>query len=120
MAACQERLPEFQSMAEEMGVPLAEEKSKGPAIRLMFLGIKLDTVQGSSSLSQDKLTALKALIEDMIGRKKCTLKQIQVILGHLNFTCRVVPPGRAFCARLAWATAGVTTQHHFVQVSRGI
>lgn len=53
-------------------------------------------------------------------KTKCTLRQIQSILGHLNFACRVAAPGQAFCVRLAWATTGVTAQYHYIRISQGI
>lgn len=117
---CAERLRVFQETAAELGVPLAEEKTEGPATRLTFLGIQLDTVQGMSSLPRDKLATLKRMVGETLAKEKCTLKQFQTLLGHLNFACRVVSPGRAFCARLARATAGVTAQHHYIRISKGI
>lgn len=39
--------------------------------------------------------------------KKVTLRQLQSLLGKLNFACRAVVPGRAFCRWLIDATVGV-------------
>ena len=55
-------LDTFQSMAEELGLPLAEEKMEGPATSLTFLGIELDMVQQISKLPAKKLADLKIRI----------------------------------------------------------
>lgn len=44
------------------------------------------------------------------------LKQIQVVIGHLNFACRVIAPGRVFSHRIAVATKGVTCAYHKIRV----
>ncbi|KAL8186416.1 UNVERIFIED_CONTAM: hypothetical protein K2H54_070050 [Gekko kuhli] len=49
-------------------------------------------------LLEDKLQAFITL-----AQAKCTLKELQLLLGHLNFTCQMVTLGRAFCACMAWA-----------------
>lgn len=114
MPVCAECLQAFQALVVELGVPLAEEKTKGLATWLAFLGIQLFTVRGTASLPVEKLWALKELLGDT-PKKKCILREIQSVLGHLNFACQVVLPGWAFCARLAWAMAGVKAQHHRIQ-----
>lgn len=92
MPVCVEHLWIFQALAMEVGVPLVEKKTEVPATRLTFLGIQLDTVQWSSSLLVDKLVSLKDFLGDTLEKKKCTLRQIQAILGHLSFACRVIFP----------------------------
>lgn len=118
--ACGEHLTAFQTLADELGVPLAQDKTEGPTTRLCYLGIQLDSVAGTSSLPDDKLLALQALITMMRARAKCTLKELQSLVGHLNFACRVVTPGRAFCARLARALAGANAPHHRIRVTKGM
>lgn len=41
-------------------------------------------------------------------------------MGHLNFTCRVVAPGRVFTRRLCDAMAGIRAPHHRLRVSVGM
>ncbi|XP_054835512.1 uncharacterized protein LOC129329840 [Eublepharis macularius] len=118
--ACADRLRIFQELAAELGVPLAEEKTEGPSPRLTYLGIELDSVAGLSRLPADKLARLRDLLTGTLARKKCTLRELQSIIGHLNFACRVVSPGRAFCARLTRACRGVISPHHHIRLTKGI
>lgn len=114
---CVVLLRAFASLAEDLGVPLAAEKTEGPTTQLTYLGILLDTVAQTSSLPPDKLVALSKVIEELLPLRKVTLRQLQSLLGHLNFACRVVAPGRPFCSRLAKLTSGLQAPHHRVRLS---
>ncbi|XP_077773920.1 uncharacterized protein LOC144325210 [Podarcis muralis] len=117
---CSVLLHAFAELTQELGVPLAADKTEGPATQLTYLGILLDTVSQTSSLPKDKLVALKTVIEELIPLEKVSLRQIQSLLGHLNFACRVVAPGRPFCSRLARLTVGLKAPHHRVRLSREV
>lgn len=69
-------------------------------------------------LPREKLTRLLSLVRLAKGAKKLQLKQLQLLLGHLVFACRVIRMGRAFCRRLSWATKGVTAPHHYVLITK--
>jgi hypothetical protein len=60
---------------------------------LSFLGIEFDTVAMELRLPLEKLTELRQRIKLLLGS---TLREIQSIIGLLNFACQVVIPGRAF------------------------
>ncbi|KAJ7331886.1 hypothetical protein JRQ81_014066 [Phrynocephalus forsythii] len=117
---CSMLLAGFQQLAAKLGVPLAQEKTEGPTERLTYLGIEIDTIRGISRLPSEKVQALRDTLESLLKKRKCTLKELQSLLGHLNFTCRVVTPGRAFCARFAWATAGIKAPHHHIRLTKGM
>ncbi|XP_077775069.1 uncharacterized protein LOC144325502 [Podarcis muralis] len=114
---CVVLLQAFASLTEELGVPLAAEKTEGPSTQLTYLGILLDTVAQTSSLPADKIITLRRVIEELVPLRKVTLRQLQSLLGHLNFACRVVAPGRPFCSRLARLTSGLQAPQHRVRLS---
>lgn len=89
-----------QVMAVELGLPLAEEKTEGPIVLLSFGGIELDTWQQTCYLPINKLEDLPDMIWDLVPCSKVTLKELQKLVGHLNFACKVVAPGRSFIGRL--------------------
>nr|XP_008117750.1 PREDICTED: uncharacterized protein LOC103280454 [Anolis carolinensis] len=117
---CRYLMQQFHQLADHFGVPLAHEKTEGPATVLTFLGIEIDTVAHSCRLPLDKLENLKGKLSSFLGRRKATLREFQELMGHLNFACRVVAPGRAFLRRLCEATCGITKPHHRIAISRGI
>lgn len=49
-----------------------------------------------------------------------TLKEFQMLPGHLNFACRVVVAGRAFCNCLHAAKSAVRRPYHFIWMTREI
>lgn len=48
--------------------------------------------------------------------KKVQLRQMQSLLGKLNFACRIIPMGMVFCRRLAQATARVSLAHNYLRL----
>ena len=87
-------------MCDELGVPMAPEKTVGPSSVLSFAGIELDTCKMEARLPLDKLSKCRLLLNDFLTRKKVTFKELQSVIGLLNFTCSVVVPGRTFLRRM--------------------
>ncbi|XP_077790723.1 uncharacterized protein LOC144328926 [Podarcis muralis] len=117
---CRSLLLAFEALAGELGVPLAGDKTEGPVTTMTYLGIELDTVAQTSRLPAEKLVALRELIGQILPLKKVTLRLIQSLLGHLNFACRVISPGRPFCGRLARLSSGLRSPHHRVRLSKAV
>ncbi|XP_077319473.1 uncharacterized protein LOC143941699 [Lithobates pipiens] len=84
----------------KLNVPIAEKKVEGPAQRLTFLGIILDTQTMQASLPLDKLTRIREVIHTFTITQGCTKRQLQSLLGMLNFAVRIIPQGRSFVSRL--------------------
>ena len=93
---CDRYLRGFSIMCENLGVPLAPEKTEGPNTVLKFLGIELDTCQMEARLPFEKVQKCRLLVKNALAHTK--LREIQQLLGFPNFTCQVVIPGRCFCA----------------------
>ena len=87
-------------MCNYLGVPLAPEKTVGPATVLQFAGITLDSVRQEARLPEDKLLKCRAMLLNFQARRSVRLKELQSLIGLLNFTCLVVVPGRAFLRRM--------------------
>ena len=107
------------SAFSQLGVPVAPEKVEGPVTCIKFLGLDVDTVAMQVRIPDDKLKDLKTLIDKVIEKehKKITLKELQSLIGKLNFACKAIVPGRAFCRRLIDSTIGIKKAHHRVRVS---
>jgi hypothetical protein len=116
----QRHLKSFLDMCADIGVPMAEDKTCGPDTTMTFLGVEIDSVRKEARLPKDKLDKCRQEIRFLLGCKKATLKQVQSVIGLLNFACQVVLPGRPFLRRLINATIGVKAPHHFVKLNKGI
>ena len=79
-------------MSEDIGIPIKVDKTVYPTTTLTFLGLEIDTFTKK--------------------RKKVTLKELQSLIGLLNFACAVVKTGRAFLRRLIDLTIGLRSPGH--------
>ncbi len=52
------------------------------------------------------------------GDTKVTLRELQSLIGLLNFACKVILPGRAFLRRLTNLTRGTTKPHHHIRLNK--
>ncbi|XP_029912014.1 uncharacterized protein LOC115362289 [Myripristis murdjan] len=100
-------LSKLKLLFQYLGVPLSDEKTSGPATRLEFLGITLDTVEMKASLPAEKLERIREITHSVTAYQEITKQQMLSLLGHLNFAMRVVPQGRSFISRLLDMAASV-------------
>ena len=115
--ACRDALLGFIAICEEIGMPMAPDKTMGPERVLPFLGITLDTVCKEARLPPDKLTRCREEISIMLRKSRVKLRELQSLLGLLNFACSVILPGRPFLRRLIDLTMGVTKGYHHIRLS---
>ncbi|KAM9296652.1 uncharacterized protein PAF06_017570 [Gastrophryne carolinensis] len=108
------------STFDSFGVPVATEKTEGPRTCMSFLGIEIDSQAGVCRLPLVKVRDLLQELQGALLVKKVTLRQLQSVLGKLNFACKVLPMGRVFSRRLSLATAGVKEDHHFIRLTGGL
>ena len=85
-------------MCSQLDVPLAPSKTVGPCTTLQFLGIVIDTVAMDVRLPEDKLLKARTLLRSFLARHKVTLREIQSLIGLLQFFCYVIRFARAFYA----------------------
>ena len=116
---CEHELHNFLLMCNYLGVPLAPEKTLGPATVLHFAGITIDSVRQEACLPENNLLKCRAMLQNFQARRSVRLKELQSQIGLLNFTCLVVVQGRAFLLRMIGLTKGVNKPDHQIRFSRG-
>lgn len=84
---------------------------------LTFLGIELDLVAQCSRLPPAKMEVTRHLLSLAIQARKLTLRDLQRLIGHLNFACQVVVPGWAFLHHLCELTKGLKRLWHFQRIT---
>ena len=114
---CQVDLDTFLFFCEELGVPIAADKTAGPATRITFLGIEIDTVDMTIRLPVEKLQEVQELLKFWMGRKKCTKRELLSLIGLLAFVCKVVKPGRIFLRRMIDLSTTVTGLDHYLYLN---
>ena len=83
MENCAKLMHCFKHLIAESGVPLAEDKTAGPTIRI----------------PQHKVDSLIQIVINFVGRKKVTLKDLQSLAGMLNIFGRANRCSRVFNRR---------------------
>ena len=114
---CQKFLNTFLALSETVNLPVKQSKTVLPSTTVILHGIEVDTLKMETRLPQDKVKAAKESIEKMYRRKKVKLKELQSLIGTLNFACRVVVSGRTFLRRLIDLTKGVQNPHHYIRLN---
>lgn len=79
---------------------MAPEKTEGPAHVLSFAGIELNCNKQEARLPRDKIDKCLSAIQPLLTRRKVTSRDLQSLIGLLNFACSVIVPGRVFLRRL--------------------
>lgn len=97
---CSEVLDGMQRACSNLGVPVATEKTLGPATKLVFLGIELDSIHQTLSLPQGKHEEIVRKLKTWSRRKTCSRTELQSLVGLLQFAAKCVPAGRLFTRRL--------------------
>ena len=115
---CQQSLDSLVELCSRLGVPLSAHKIAGPATTLEFLGIELDTLRLEARLPDEKLSRLRALLEDWLIKKSCTKRELLSLIGLLQHASKVVVPGRTFVRRLIDLSMSASQLHHHIRLSK--
>ncbi|XP_041427190.1 uncharacterized protein LOC121396391 [Xenopus laevis] len=117
---CAAILEHFTWLCNKFGIPLAEEKTVSPCNVIQFLGIEIDSQKMEFRLPEEKLKKLRKLVLFGLQCKKIKLRQLQSLIGHLNFATKVIPVGRVFNRRLSALTAGVDNPEWHLRIPKSI
>ena len=77
---CSQDLSRFLEICASAGIPIAQDKTQGPAQVLEFLGITLNVPGQYMALPSEKVSTCQELLGAMRGQKKATLDQLQRLL----------------------------------------
>ena len=97
---CATVLESSATLADSLNIPLRTDKTVLPS-RVVFLhGIEIDTNHMQMRLPHDKPLDARSKIDGAYKCKKVALRQMQCLIGTLNFACKVITAGRTFLRRL--------------------
>ena len=118
--ACNKDLKQFLQMCNHIGVPIAHDKTYDACQIITFLGYELDTVKMEARLPQDKIQKCRDMLNWFLTMEKVTLKQLQSLIGLLNFACNIIIPGRAFLRRLINLTIGIQKPFYRIRLTKEV
>ena len=97
---CNYVMREFILLCDELGIPIAEDKTEWATLRVIFLGILLDGISLTLGILLEKRTHALNLLYGMIHKKKAIVRDLQSLCGYLNFLNKAIFPGRVFTRRM--------------------
>ena len=104
-AGCAADMTRGKAAGLELGVPDAADKTEGPTTALTYLGIQIDSIHMSISLDTSRVAAILQMVHEWRGRSTCSLRQLQSLLGTLQWAAQVVRHGRTFLQHLGDSAA---------------
>ena len=114
----------FLDICEQIGCPVALEKTEWSSPLMVFLGILLDGIHRCLSIPEDKRLKALNLLKWFVSNRKATVKQVQTLTGILNFLHKAIVPGRAFTRRM-YSKIPITSKsgkqlkgHHHVNIDK--
>ena len=97
---CDRMVMKFLLLCDQLGCPVAEEKTEWGTVIITFLGILLDGTHRVLSIPEDKRIKANNLLKWTLSRKTVTIRHLKQLTGTLNFLCRAIYVGRAFLRRM--------------------
>ena len=104
---------------DSLGIPVATHKTEGPSTILIFLGILIDTKRFELRLPEDKLTRLQEMMRQWAGRRTCTRKELESLVGHLSHAATVITQGRTFLRQLFALLSLDRANYHTIRLNSG-
>ena len=91
----------FKSVTALCGIPIAWDKtSDEPSNCLVFYGAEIDSNAMQVALPEDKLQRYSALVASTINASHISVRELQSLVGKLQYATCVVTAGNAFLHRL--------------------
>ena len=94
---CHSALSTTLSGCDQVGLPVAPEKKRGPLTKLTFLGIEIDTVALQLCLPPDKHERLQTTLSLWVGSgpnplpcRSRSKRELLLLIGLLNHAAKVV------------------------------
>lgn len=103
----------------DLGVPEALEKSVSPASEIVFLGTGLNAERQVIFVIPERMCELMAELDFWRWSDTCTRKQLESLIGKLQFCANCVRPGRLFISRMLSSLKQMTSGKKY-DVSDGI
>lgn len=105
------------SLLIELGFEISWKKATGVSQVVEFLGITIDSRVCSASLSSEKVKSLLEKLKTFESKRRASKKQLQSLVGSLNWATQVIRGGRFFLHRILESMNNLREQHHKCKLS---
>ena len=97
---CNAALSSLIQVLRKLGFSINYKKVKGPCRSLIFLGVMIDTVAYTLSLPNEKMCEFIDQLWDFRGRRRASKRQLESLIGSLNWAGQVIQGGRTYLRRM--------------------
>lgn len=104
-------------LLDELGLDESLKKAWSPATWMEFLGVLFDTIRLTLSITPQRLVEIEELVRQWLDKKSANRKQLESLVGKLQFVAKCVPAGRVFISRLLEQLRALTRKEHKFKVS---
>ena len=67
---------------------------------MTFIGVLFNTEKMTIEVTPERMTEIRILLRDWLNKEDASIKEVQSLLGKLNFIAACVRPGRIFVSRM--------------------
>ena len=89
-----------QAILQKCGIEEAKKKACSPATSMIFIGVLFNTITMTIEITPTRLQEIINILASWLNKDMASLKEIQSLLGKLNFVAACVRPGRIFISRM--------------------
>ena len=107
-------------LLRDLGFQINYNKITMPCTKLVFLGITIDATEGTLSLPDAKISDLSGLIKIIMKSKRASKKQLERLVGKMNFACQAIRGGRTFLRRIIDRMSKLKRPHHKAIVTKSM
>ena len=103
-----------------LGFTVNWNKVVEPSQNIIFLGVSIDSLSRKISIPQDKLIEIKDELKCWQLRKKATKRQLQQLIGKLNWAAKMLRTSRPFIRRIIDLSCIPKRPSHRVRIPAGV
>jgi len=115
---CQAAFDILCRLLEDLGFKINWSKVVPPSQEVPFLGVQINTVSRTLSLSEEKIDKLRAELKLWESKHKATKHELQRLIGRLNWAAHVVKGGRTFLRRIIDLMCSLKHKHHHTRLNK--
>ena len=101
-------------LLRELRVDTSPEKIVEPTTKLEFLGVLFDAEELTMEITPDRLQEIRQELQGWLYKTKATRKEVELLLGKLQFVAKCVKAGRIFLARIIQWLRGMDRSSKYV------
>ena len=107
-------------LLQNLGFSLNWGKVINPFQWLIFLGIEIDTILRWLILPQRKMAEIHKILQFSVSKDKLTKRELQCIIGKLNFASRMIYGGRTFLRQIIDFCNKLRKLYHCIRLDSSI